>query len=302
MTSRINLQAKLALSLVCSLLLLATLTACSSSSGNSISSVKVSGEFGKTPEVTFKTPLKPTKEESAVVIEGSGPVVKDGQLVTVREIAYRADNGEKIDNNFESAPLSFVLSPSFFNETVVKGLVGRTVGSRVVMFIDGTQSASATWVVVVFDILSATDIPEKASGTPVTPPASLPVVTDVNGIPTITKPTNTPPPALVAQVLIKGDGPVVQAGQTVVVQYSGMIWASGKIFDQSWGGSGPVDFEVGSGKLISGFDEGLVGQTVGSRVLLVIPPDKGYGSGGNTNAGISGTDTLIFVVDILAAA
>lgn len=290
------------LSLLCSVLLIATVAACSSGSSSGISSVKVTGEFGKTPTVTFPTPLTPAKEESAVVIEGDGPVVKDGQLVTVREIAYRADNGENIDNNFEKAPLSFVLSPSFFNETVVKGLVGRNVGSRVVMFIDGTESASATWVVVVFDILGAVDIPAKASGTPVTPPAALPVVTEVDGIPTITKPTDAPPPALVAQVLIKGEGPAVQAGQTVVVQYTGMVWASGVVFDQSWGKSGPVDFEVGSGKLITGFDEGLVGQTVGSRVLLVIPPDKGYGANGNPNAGISGTDTLIFVVDILAAA
>lgn len=59
---------------------------------------------------------------------------------------------------------------------------------------------------------------------------------------------------------------------------------------------------IGAGQLIPGFDEGLVGQTVGSRVLLVIPPDKGYGTAGNSQAGISGTDTLVFVVDILAAA
>ena len=53
--------------------------------------------------------------------------------------------------------------------------------------------------------------------------------------------------------------------------------------------------------MIPGFDEGLIGQTVGSRVVLVIPPDKGYGAEGNSQAGISGTDTLVFVVDILAA-
>ena len=55
------------------------------------------------------------------------------------------------------------------------------------------------------------------------------------------------------------------------------------------------------GGVIAGWDEGLVGQTVGSQVLLVIPPEQGYGSEGNPDAGISGTDTLVFVVDILAA-
>ena len=53
--------------------------------------------------------------------------------------------------------------------------------------------------------------------------------------------------------------------------------------------------------MIAGWDEGLVGQTVGSQVLLVVPPDKGYGAAGQPNAGISGTDTLVFVVDILDA-
>ncbi len=62
-----------------------------------------------------------------------------------------------------------------------------------------------------------------------------------------------------------------------------------------------ADFVIGNGQVIAGWDEGLVGQTVGSQVLLVVPPDKGYGTAGNTDAGIKGTDTLVFVVDILDA-
>ena len=58
---------------------------------------------------------------------------------------------------------------------------------------------------------------------------------------------------------------------------------------------------MGSGEVPPGFEEGLTGQKVGSRVMLVIPPDKGYGAQGNSQAGISGTDTLVFVVDILDA-
>ena len=57
---------------------------------------------------------------------------------------------------------------------------------------------------------------------------------------------------------------------------------------------------IGKGQVIPGWDEGLVGQTVGSQVLLVVPPDKGYGAG-SASAGIKGTDTLVFVVDILDA-
>jgi peptidylprolyl isomerase len=85
------------------------------------------------------------------------------------------------------------------------------------------------------------------------------------------------------------------------VHYTGVIWGSGKQFDSSWDRRTPADFTIGTGNVIPGWDTGLVGQTVGSQVLLVVPPDQGYGSNGNSQAGIAGTDTLVFVVDILDA-
>jgi peptidylprolyl isomerase len=63
----------------------------------------------------------------------------------------------------------------------------------------------------------------------------------------------------------------------------------------------PAAFQIGAGRVIDGWDQGLVGQKIGSQVLLVIPPELGYGANGNPDAGISGTDTLVFVVDILDA-
>jgi len=81
----------------------------------------------------------------------------------------------------------------------------------------------------------------------------------------------------------------------------GAIYASGTVFDSSWSRGVPVTFSIGTGDVIPGWDSGLVGQPVGSRVLMVIPPAQGYGAEGNSSAGISGTDTLVFVVDILAA-
>jgi FKBP-type peptidyl-prolyl cis-trans isomerase len=83
------------------------------------------------------------------------------------------------------------------------------------------------------------------------------------------------------------------------VQYTGVIWSSGKVFDQSWGKGGPTTFPLG--QVVPGFAKGLAGQTVGSQVVIVIPPSLGYGAGGNSAAGISGTDTLVFVADILAS-
>ena len=96
--------------------------------------------------------------------------------------------------------------------------------------------------------------------------------------------------------------PVVTAGQTISVHYTGVVYDGGKQFDSSWDRGQPADFVIGKGQVIAGWDEGLVGQTVGSQVLLVVPPDKGYGADGQPAAGIKGTDTMVFVVDILGAA
>ena len=94
-------------------------------------------------------------------------------------------------------------------------------------------------------------------------------------------------------------------GDTVVVQYTGVNWRTGQVFDASWkhGTRQPFGFTIGASpsQVILGWDKGLVGQTVGSRVLLVIPPADGYGKTGSPQAHIKGTDTLVFVVDILGA-
>jgi FKBP-type peptidyl-prolyl cis-trans isomerase len=109
------------------------------------------------------------------------------------------------------------------------------------------------------------------------------------------------PKSLQVKTLIKGKGAVVKKGQELAVQYTGVNWRTGKVFDSSWARKAPLTTPVGEGQVIPGWDTGLVGQTVGSRVLLVIPPADGYGSSGLAQAGIKGTDTLVFVVDILAA-
>jgi peptidylprolyl isomerase len=112
---------------------------------------------------------------------------------------------------------------------------------------------------------------------------------------------------LVAQPLLVGTGAKVAEGQQIVAQYTGVIWRNNTEFDSSWKPDrGPfaariaeTNQQTGEPGVIKGWVDGLVGQRVGSRVLLVIPPKLGYGKTGNAQAGIQGTDTLVFVVDIL---
>ena len=125
-----------------------------------------------------------------------------------------------------------------------------------------------------------------------------------NSKPTVKFPDRLAPSQLVEQTLITGHGTKVVAGDTVIVNYVGEIWptkegAAAQVFDSSFSRGQPAGFVLGTGAVIPGFDKTLVGKAMGSRMLLSIPPADGYGSTGNSQAGISGTDTLVFVVDLL---
>lgn len=126
----------------------------------------------------------------------------------------------------------------------------------------------------------------------------FPTVTGAFGErPELTFPANAPSAGLQVDVLVEGDGAVVASGDLVVVSYLGQIWG-GDVFDASYGTGTPAAFTIGTGGLIEGWDAGVIGRRAGSRVVLSIPPDLGYGAEGNENAGIAGTDTIVFVIDI----
>ena len=153
------------------------------------------------------------------------------------------------------------------------------------------------------DVLSATTPSKSAEGKPVTPPKDLPTVKVTEGKPaTITIPKGQKPPTkTVGQLLIEGEGAEVKAGQRIRVTYTGALWKDGKNFDSSANSpEGYFETVIGQGQVIPAWDTQLVGKKVGSRLLLVVPPKDGYGAAGSPPK-ISGTDTLVFVVDILAA-
>ena len=116
--------------------------------------------------------------------------------------------------------------------------------------------------------------------------------------PELTFPGTAAPEGLQVQVLEQGTGDTVQAGDTIVVNYLGQTWG-GHVFDNSYDRGDTISFPIGMGVVIGGWDDGLVGQQIGSRVMLSIPPEHGYGPRGVPQAGIKGTDTLVFVVDVV---
>jgi peptidylprolyl isomerase len=119
--------------------------------------------------------------------------------------------------------------------------------------------------------------------------------------PVLTFPTQSGPPKTVqTKVLKQGTGPVVAKGDLLVADYLGQIWG-GSVFDNSYDRKAPTGFQIGAGKVIPGWDSTLVGVKAGTRILLSIPPAEGYGAQGQATAGISGTDTLVFIVDVIAS-
>jgi peptidylprolyl isomerase len=149
---------------------------------------------------------------------------------------------------------------------------------------------------------AATKPAPASAGKPPATDGPFPEVTGAAGTkPTISIPAGDPSPVLQLKVLDSGTGATVTAGQQISVHYLGVVWPGGAMFDNSYDRGQPATFPIGTGGVIPGWDNGLVGQKVGSRVLLVIPPNDGYGPNGNARANIKGTDTLVFVVEILAA-
>lgn len=106
------------------------------------------------------------------------------------------------------------------------------------------------------------------------------------------------PDGLAVGVLAAGDGAPVVEGQSITVHYTGWLWDGAK-FDSSWDRGEPISFVIARGSLIDGWVDGLVGQPVGSQVLLVVPPEAGYGH--RDMGPIPAGSTLVFAVDVIAA-
>ena len=115
--------------------------------------------------------------------------------------------------------------------------------------------------------------------------------------PVVTIPEGPPPGELLIEDIEIGDGTEAVAGRPVNVHYVGVSWSTGGEFDSSWNRSELFEFPLGSGHVISGWDQGVVGMKVGGRRRLTIPPHLGYGAQGAGGV-IAPNETLVFVVDL----
>ena len=120
-----------------------------------------------------------------------------------------------------------------------------------------------------------------------------------SGEPVVTIPDAEPPTDLRIAIIEEGDGDVVGSTDTVSVNYYGVNWQTGEVFDKSWDPAAPASFSLQ--QVVAGFAKAIAGRTIGSTIITVIPPDLGYGpSGGSGDGSIGATDTIVFVIKIVA--
>src|SRR5215475_9207981 len=246
-------------------------TSSASSSPGANTAVTASGVFDKVPKVTIPKAKAGNSLTVRTLIQGTGTTLTKQEALAANFVLYfwQGTSSSLKANTYGS-------SPTVIGGTMLPGLesalIGKKVGSRILAVIPPSQGygtsgnsqlgiTGSTTLVFVIDVLKS--YADTAGAT----------------------------------------GAQVANGDYVIAQYSGFIWRTKKVFGSSWSSGSPFGFTIGASpeQVIPGWDKGLVGQTIGSRVMLSIPPAQGYGSNGASQAGIKGNDTLLFVVDIIDA-
>ncbi|MCI0687266.1 MAG: FKBP-type peptidyl-prolyl cis-trans isomerase [Sporichthyaceae bacterium] len=276
---------------------------------------EVSGKFGEQPRITAPGGSPSGGFQAKVLESGDGRKISSGDLLVVEYVGQTWRENKVFDSSWGRGPVTFQIGVQPLIAGWVKGLIGKKVGSRVLLVVPPEDGYGAPGqpdagirgddtLVFVVDLLGGFSRDAAAAGAKqqLSDPG-LPSVSGQPGSrPKIGVLTGTTPPAdLISRPVVAGTGPEVRSGDLVVVQYVGVNWRDGQEFDSSWGHEVPVALRLTESEVIKGWVQGLAGSKVGSRVLLVIPPQLGYGRAGQPKAGIKPGDTLVFVVDILGA-
>ncbi|CAL9406458.1 hypothetical protein SUDANB176_01572 [Streptomyces sp. enrichment culture] len=247
------------------------------------------------------------------VIAGGGRTVAENDFVVAHYLGQIWNSGKVFDNSYDrGARLALPLTQGAIIDGWRYGLIGKKTGSRVQMAVpptwgygeQGNQQAGikgTDTLVFVVDVKDTFKATSSAKGTEVAQDdVDLPKVgTGTDGkAPSIEVPDVDAPKKLVANYVIEGDGEEVGAEDSVLVQYKGVLWDGGEEFDSTYGRKQLTSFSLQ--QVVKGWAQGLTGKKVGSRVLIVIPPELGYGDNPPQGGKIKKDSTLVFSVDLLA--
>lgn len=274
-------------------------TGCGFSSGPFSNAVKVAGDLGAEVTLDFPKPLKPTGLQRTVVTTGKGKQPKDGSSVNATVSVFNGRTGDLVNRQTSTTTIGEPTTAAVF----AAGLRCVPIGSRVVATapaseVFGPEGSPASGLGPADGVIIVTDLAEVVKPPKATGWSQAPDVTfRGRQSPTFAVPTGTPPEEVLVDVIKPGTGAVVRAGDQVTLNYKIVVWGSGKLVQETYGkGKKPLTF--GTGDFVPGFTTALLGQRSGARVIAAVPPKFGYGSAGTV--GVSGTDTLLVVIEIEA--
>ncbi|MDN4479340.1 FKBP-type peptidyl-prolyl cis-trans isomerase [Demequina muriae] len=284
------------------------LSACSATEDGAEASASASGDIDLVtvvqsdtlaPDIEFQPGLDYLEEQTSVLWEGDGEALQEGQPLLLDIYGESLVDGTVMMNTFDGSPESFLMAPEIVGEGIYEALQTVRVGGRVlVVSPPGQGEDEHEPVALVVDVL-----PTHAQGEDQQPVAGMPEVTlGVEGEPIVEiDPDREASPDLEVATLINGGGTQVRSTSHVLVNYT-MVhhddstadadeeWKAGDVFDSSWDSERePLLVEMDEVSAVPGFQQGLLDQRAGSRVLMVVPPTLGYPERGS----------MIIVVDIL---
>nr|WP_202448630.1 FKBP-type peptidyl-prolyl cis-trans isomerase [Streptomyces sp. SID2999] len=273
-------------------------------------------KFGEKPTVAKGTG-DPSKDLAVkTVIAGNGRTVAENDFIKANYLGQIWSSGKVFDNSYDRSPLVLQLAQGSIIDGWRYALTGKKIGSRVEIAVpptwgygpSGNEQAGikgTDTLVFVIDLLDSYNTKSSAKGkeVPQTDAALPKVATNTDGsLPKVTLPKSDPPKKLVSNYILEGDGDEVTKKQAVLCQFQGLEWQGGRTFQKTYGSGRLSQFSVEQmEQVVKGLALGITGKKVGSRVLIVVPPDLGYGDNPPSGSGIKKGATLVFTVDILAA-
>lgn len=273
-------------------------------------------KFGEKPTVA-KGSGDPSKDLAVkTVIAGSGRTVAENDFIQANYLGQIWSTAKVFDQSYDRTPLLMQLAQGSIIDGWRYALAGKKAGSRVLMAVPptwgyGTAGNAQAGIkgtdtlVFVVDVINSFNSKSSSTGKEVAQSdAALPKVgTNTDGkAPSIDIPKTDPPKTLVSNYVLEGDGPAVTASQTVLCQFKGEVWDSGKAFEQTYESGRLAQFAIEQmQEVVKGLAQGITGKKIGSRLLIVVPPDLAYGNNPPSGGVVKKGSTLVFTVDLLAA-
>jgi peptidylprolyl isomerase len=288
------------------------------SAAGTVRGLTVTGPVGGMPDVRMKAPLEVTATHVETLVEGDGAPVQADQLFVLQLTMYDARTGEKAVSTHDPGQTAMAVKTSDDSlfPVLSQALLGRHQGSRVLLVVTGDDAYGDLGapqyhiepgdpVVLVADVVAVppTDVLSSADGTPVAPRPGLPRLQLDGSQPArldFRRPNGRPlsrPSRLTVATLLRGTGPTTRPDSLVTIDYLGQVWGSETPFEDTYAKE-PTTVPLGVGQVVAGWDQALVGIPRGSRLLVVVPPDLGFGAAGSPPS-IPGGATLAYVIDVL---